>query len=291
MWQGQLIIVSSIVVKMYVSLFLHFRRKHFANNTSPQWSRMSVTMGSGFIWINAYEVQIDNRVSACLFFCDGVFGAVYFDLTEKNHPNSMEGGWERSWLMWLKPMQEISIGPVYAAYKAFDEVPWTRMTTYVANESADVMILDENFNTIVTMAKWGRSIYIDIHKFVQSHVTGNIIAFNSQLHFSLFNRSPILIHFTAFRGWVQWVGSRFDNDWAGGYSSGKWCASRVVHGYGSDGELEVWFRRVVQGCCNGMTPLHVSVCHSLRAEDTSTLKTLLEHNSDCSSKDDASEMS
>ncbi|PWA36914.1 cbxX/CfqX [Artemisia annua] len=105
------------------------------------------------------------------------------------------------------------------------------------------------------------------------------------------DRSPILIHFTAFRGWVQWVGSRFDNDWAGGYSSGKWCASRVVHGYGSNGELEVWFRRVVQGCCNGMTPLHVSVCQPLRAEDTSTLKKLLEHNSDCSSKDDASEMS
>lgn len=36
---------------------------------------------------------------------------------------------------------------------------------------------------------------------------------------------------------------------------------------------------------NGMTPLHLSVWHSLRAEDSSTVLTLLEHNADCSAKD------
>ncbi|KVI01266.1 Ankyrin repeat-containing protein [Cynara cardunculus var. scolymus] len=36
---------------------------------------------------------------------------------------------------------------------------------------------------------------------------------------------------------------------------------------------------------NGMTPLHLSVWHSLRAEDSSTVVTLLEHNADCSAKD------
>ncbi|KAK1417322.1 hypothetical protein QVD17_26449 [Tagetes erecta] len=36
---------------------------------------------------------------------------------------------------------------------------------------------------------------------------------------------------------------------------------------------------------NGMTPLHLSVWHSLRAEDFSTVKTLLEYNADCSAKD------
>ncbi|PWA91533.1 cytochrome b5-like heme/steroid binding domain-containing protein [Artemisia annua] len=96
---------------------------------------MSVTMGSGFIWINAYEVQIDNRVSACLFFCDGVFGAVYFDLTEKNHPNSMEGALDPRMGEIMADVAEANAGDidraVYAAYKAFDEVPWTRMTTYV----------------------------------------------------------------------------------------------------------------------------------------------------------------
>ncbi|KAK4343446.1 hypothetical protein RND71_036540 [Anisodus tanguticus] len=36
---------------------------------------------------------------------------------------------------------------------------------------------------------------------------------------------------------------------------------------------------------NGMTPLHLAVWHSLRAEDYSTVKTLLEYNADCSAED------
>ena len=36
---------------------------------------------------------------------------------------------------------------------------------------------------------------------------------------------------------------------------------------------------------NGMTPLHLAVWYSLRAEDCSTVKTLLEYNADCSSTD------
>ncbi|RVW96300.1 Protein CfxQ [Vitis vinifera] len=36
---------------------------------------------------------------------------------------------------------------------------------------------------------------------------------------------------------------------------------------------------------NGMTPLHLAVWYSLRAEDCSTVKTLLDYNADCSSKD------
>lgn len=37
---------------------------------------------------------------------------------------------------------------------------------------------------------------------------------------------------------------------------------------------------------NGMTPLHLAVWNSLLGEDHSTVKTLLEHNADCSAKDD-----
>ncbi|KAL8128766.1 hypothetical protein V2J09_017921 [Rumex salicifolius] len=36
---------------------------------------------------------------------------------------------------------------------------------------------------------------------------------------------------------------------------------------------------------NGMTPLHLAVWYSLRADDCSTVKTLLEQNADCSAKD------
>ncbi|CAK9152801.1 unnamed protein product, partial [Ilex paraguariensis] len=46
----------------------------------------------------------------------------------------------------------------------------------VAKESADVIILDDNFTTIVNVAKWGRTIYINIQKFVQFQLTVNVVA-------------------------------------------------------------------------------------------------------------------
>ncbi|KAL5556802.1 hypothetical protein UlMin_039038 [Ulmus minor] len=48
--------------------------------------------------------------------------------------------------------------------------------TEVAKESADVIILDDNFTTIATVAKWGRSVYINIQKFVQFLLTFNVVA-------------------------------------------------------------------------------------------------------------------
>ncbi|KAL0396154.1 UNVERIFIED_CONTAM: Calcium-transporting ATPase 2, plasma membrane-type [Sesamum calycinum] len=48
--------------------------------------------------------------------------------------------------------------------------------TEVAKESADVIIMDDNFSTIVTVAKWGRSVYVNIQKFVQFQLTVNIVA-------------------------------------------------------------------------------------------------------------------
>ncbi|KAF1872568.1 hypothetical protein Lal_00016870 [Lupinus albus] len=48
--------------------------------------------------------------------------------------------------------------------------------TEVAKESADVIILDDNFSTIVTVCKWGRSVYINIQKFVQFQLTVNVVA-------------------------------------------------------------------------------------------------------------------
>ncbi|WOG93018.1 hypothetical protein DCAR_0312297 [Daucus carota subsp. sativus] len=48
--------------------------------------------------------------------------------------------------------------------------------TEVAKESADVIILDDNFSTIVTVARWGRSVYVNIQKFVQFQLTVNVVA-------------------------------------------------------------------------------------------------------------------
>ncbi|KAL6987188.1 Alpha carbonic anhydrase 4 [Sarracenia purpurea var. burkii] len=48
--------------------------------------------------------------------------------------------------------------------------------TEVAKESADVVILDDNFSTIIHVAKWGRAVYINIQKFVQFQLTVNVVA-------------------------------------------------------------------------------------------------------------------
>lgn len=46
----------------------------------------------------------------------------------------------------------------------------------VAKESADVIIMDDNFTTIVNVGRWGRSVYINIQKFVQFQLTVNVVA-------------------------------------------------------------------------------------------------------------------
>ncbi|KAK9664382.1 hypothetical protein RND81_14G037600 [Saponaria officinalis] len=48
--------------------------------------------------------------------------------------------------------------------------------TEVAKDSADVIILDDNFSTIVNVARWGRAVYVNIQKFVQFQLTVNIVA-------------------------------------------------------------------------------------------------------------------
>jgi P-type Ca2+ transporter type 2C len=46
----------------------------------------------------------------------------------------------------------------------------------VAKEKADVIIMDDNFATIVNVVKWGRAVYINIQKFVQFQLTVNVVA-------------------------------------------------------------------------------------------------------------------
>lgn len=48
--------------------------------------------------------------------------------------------------------------------------------TEVAKEAAGIIILDDNFNSIVTAVKWGRNIYDSIRKFLQFQLTVNLVA-------------------------------------------------------------------------------------------------------------------
>ncbi|KAJ7979385.1 Calcium-transporting ATPase [Quillaja saponaria] len=48
--------------------------------------------------------------------------------------------------------------------------------TEVAKESSDIIILDDNFASVVKVVKWGRSVYANIQKFIQFQLTVNVAA-------------------------------------------------------------------------------------------------------------------
>jgi len=48
--------------------------------------------------------------------------------------------------------------------------------TEVAKEAADIIILDDNFTSIVKSVKWGRCVYDNIRKFLQFQLTVNVVA-------------------------------------------------------------------------------------------------------------------
>lgn len=48
--------------------------------------------------------------------------------------------------------------------------------TEVAKEAADIVILDDNFSSIVKSVLWGRSVFNNIRKFLQFQLTVNFVA-------------------------------------------------------------------------------------------------------------------
>ncbi|CAH1432573.1 unnamed protein product [Lactuca virosa] len=48
--------------------------------------------------------------------------------------------------------------------------------TEVAIESSDIVILDDDFASIVKVVRWGRSVYANIQKFIQFQLTVNVVA-------------------------------------------------------------------------------------------------------------------
>ena len=48
--------------------------------------------------------------------------------------------------------------------------------TEVAKEAADIVILDDNFTSIVKAVLWGRSVFNNIRKFLQFQLTVNVVA-------------------------------------------------------------------------------------------------------------------
>jgi len=48
--------------------------------------------------------------------------------------------------------------------------------TEVAKDASDIIIMDDNFKSIVSAIKWGRSVYDNIQKFIQFQLTINFVA-------------------------------------------------------------------------------------------------------------------
>jgi len=64
--------------------------------------------------------------------------------------------------------------------------------TQIAKDAADIILLDDNFASIVTAAKWGRNVYSSIQKFLQFQLTVNISAVVTALVGAFrYNRSPL----------------------------------------------------------------------------------------------------
>ena len=64
--------------------------------------------------------------------------------------------------------------------------------TQIAKDAADIILLDDNFASIVTAAKWGRNVYASIQKFLQFQLTVNISAVVTALVGSfVYAKSPL----------------------------------------------------------------------------------------------------
>lgn len=63
--------------------------------------------------------------------------------------------------------------------------------TEIAKEAADILIMDDNFASIVKAVKWGRNINASIQKFIQFQVTVNIVAVITTLISAVAINQPI----------------------------------------------------------------------------------------------------
>lgn len=64
--------------------------------------------------------------------------------------------------------------------------------TDVAQEASDIILIDDNFASIVEAVKWGRNIYDNIKKFLLFQLTVNIVAVSITLIGSAILREPVI---------------------------------------------------------------------------------------------------
>ena len=64
--------------------------------------------------------------------------------------------------------------------------------TEVAKQAADILVMDDNFASIVQAVKWGRNIFDSIRKFLQLQLTANLVAVTTTFFTAAITYQPLL---------------------------------------------------------------------------------------------------
>ena len=68
-----------------------------------------------------------------------------------------------------------------------------KASTEIAKEASHVIVLNENFNSIVSSIKWGRNVYDSIRKFLQFQLSVNFVVIGTIfIGIILFGKSPFI---------------------------------------------------------------------------------------------------
>ena len=62
----------------------------------------------------------------------------------------------------------------------------------MAKEASDIVIMDDNFKSIVSAVIWGRSVFDNIRKFLQFQLTVNVVALTVTFISAVFGFDPPL---------------------------------------------------------------------------------------------------
>merc|ERR1719498_1684821 len=65
--------------------------------------------------------------------------------------------------------------------------------TQIAKDAANIILLDDNFASIVVAAKWGRNVYDSISKFLQFQLTVNIVALFTAIVDAFVYQAPVIV--------------------------------------------------------------------------------------------------
>lgn len=94
--------------------------------------------------------------------------------------------------------------------------------TEIAKQAADILLTDDNFNSIVSAVKWGRNIYDSIRKFLQFQLTVNVVAVLITFVSAAITNEAVL---TAVQ--MLWVNKIFNNNILGKFNYGYIGFSRI----------------------------------------------------------------